>query len=170
MKVLLFLKKNKIHSYKNPSKLLIIRLNKVGDALVTTPLIHKIKVCTSSEIYVLADEKNHFVFENNPDIKKIIVLKRGITSLGKTKKLIDKIDIDLIIDSHWDVSTTVSFLLAKLTNRYIIGFEKENKKLYSKTITYKKRELHISQQILQLADFLNCKVYQHPELLSLIHI
>ena len=70
---------SKIALTKN-SKVLFIRLNKLGDALVTTPLIKLIKEHTGCHISILADAKNHVVlrvmefakvFNLNYDVEKI---------------------------------------------------------------------------------------------------
>ena len=52
-------------------KVLVIRLNRIGDALVTTPLIAQIKKQNKFLVDVLADEKNYFVFQNSPDVNKL---------------------------------------------------------------------------------------------------
>ena len=46
-------------------KILFVRLNRIGDALVTTHLMESIKKHTGCEIHVLADKKNFFIFEND---------------------------------------------------------------------------------------------------------
>ena len=40
------------------SKILFIRLNRIGDALVTTPLISAVKKSTKCKIHILSDKKN----------------------------------------------------------------------------------------------------------------
>ena len=63
------------------SKILFIRLNRIGDALVTTPLFSIIKKHTNCQIHLLADKKNHFVFNNNPSINIVNVFIKGIRGL-----------------------------------------------------------------------------------------
>ena len=46
------------------SKILFIRLNRIGDALITTPLLHVIKKNLNAKIYVLADKKNYVAFNH----------------------------------------------------------------------------------------------------------
>ena len=63
--------------FNSGSKILFIRLNRIGDALVVTPLLKLIKDNLRCEIHVLADKKNYFVFANNPSIDNIIVFNKG---------------------------------------------------------------------------------------------
>ena len=57
--------------FDSNSNLLFIRLNRLGDALVTTPLLHEIKNQLKCKVYVLADRKNHFIFKNNPSVDEV---------------------------------------------------------------------------------------------------
>lgn len=94
---------------KEETKILFIRLNRIGDALVSTPLIEFTKKKTGCIVYVLADKKNYFVFKNNPNIDEVIIFEKGIKSFFNLKKFIKQKEIDILVDLHDDVSTTVSF-------------------------------------------------------------
>ncbi len=116
------------------TKCLLIRLNRIGDALVTTPFISLLKRKNNCKIFILADRKNHFVFNNNPDIENVIVYEKGLKGFFKTIKIINSKKFDIVIDLHDDVSITVSFIIAKLNCKYKIGMEKSNSYVYSHTI------------------------------------
>lgn len=65
------------------SKILFIRLNRIGDALVTTPLLKLIRINTNHKISVLAAKSNHFIF-SNPDIcDEVIVFDKKKNGLFK---------------------------------------------------------------------------------------
>lgn len=119
--------------FTSDSKILFIRLNRIGDALVTTPLLHQIKKNIGCSIYVLADKKNHFVFNNCPDIDEVIVYekKAGIRTINK---FIRENNIETIVDLHDDVSTTVSFIVRFTITKYKLGLKKINEKLYTNTV------------------------------------
>lgn len=116
------------------SKILFIRLNRIGDALVTTPLLHLIKQNLNCKSYILADNKNHIVYDNNYDIDRIIIFNKGIKGFLEVIKYIKKEGIQTIVDLHDDVSTTVSFLIALSGVKNKFGLEKENKTIYTKTV------------------------------------
>ena len=160
--LLTFSKSRKIKSRQtksNYSKILFIRLNRIGDALVSTPLLHLVKKKLNSKIYLLADQKNHFVFKNNPDVDKIFVFKKGIKGIREILKLIEQERIDTIIDLHDDVSTTVSFLIAlsKVENKF--GLEKDNKIIYTKTVPrLDSQKTHIVTRLMELGKLFDLQV------------
>ena len=119
---------------KRINKILIIRLNRIGDALVTTPLIKLLKENLKCEIHLLADKKNHFVFTNNNDVDKLIVFHKGIKGFRDFLKLDKSENYDLLIDAHDDVSATVSFLvrLSGATNK--LALEKGNREIFTATV------------------------------------
>ncbi len=143
------------HFDKN-SKILFIRLNRIGDALVSTPLLHFIKQKINCKIYVLADLKNFFVFRNNPDIDEVIIFKKKLKGFTEFFKLIKSEKITTIVDLHDDVSTTVSFLVALSCAKNKLGLEKENKNIYTKTIPkLSPVNVHVVNRILELSKLFN---------------
>lgn len=119
---------------KEETKILFIRLNRIGDALVSTPLIELTKKKTGCIVYVLADKKNYFVFKNNPNIDDVIIFEKGIKNFFKLKKFIKQKEIDILVDLHDDVSTTVSFLIAVVECEYKLGLKKSNSEIYTHTV------------------------------------
>lgn len=137
-------------------KLLLVRLNRIGDALVSTPLLHLLKQNLNAKIYVLADKRNSIVFENNPDVDQVIVFQKGLKGIFEILKFIKHENIDTLVDLHDDVSTTVSLIIAlsKVQNKF--GLEKDNKKIYSKTIPrLDSKSVHIVDRILELVKLFN---------------
>ncbi len=130
-----FRPKSILEDYENKeTKILFIRLNRIGDALISTSLIHEIRKNIKSQIFLLADKKNFFVFKNNKDIDQLIIFQKGFRGIFNVLHFIKKNKINTIVDLHDDVSATVSFLVAfsKAANKF--SLEKESKKIYSKTI------------------------------------
>jgi len=150
--------KNQNPNINKGDRVLLIRLNRIGDALVTTPLIKTLNNYSSLIITVLASPSNSFVFENNPLINEVVVLAPGLKGFIRTVKKINKKNFKVIIDTHSDVSTTVSFLIAFLKAPNKIGFKKGTEKLYSRTIEQKdKSKFHIIERVLQLAEVFRIK-------------
>jgi ADP-heptose:LPS heptosyltransferase len=138
------------------SKILFIRLNRIGDALVTTPLLSAVKNKTGSNIHILADKKNHFVFENNPDIDKVFVFEKGFSGIKKFRKYLNSENYDVIVDLHDDVSTTVSFLVALSGVEFRIALRKANYKIFTDTIEkLDPTKFHVVDRLLVLTKLLN---------------
>lgn len=147
---------NSISSFDKNSKILFIRLNRIGDALVSTPLLHFVKQSLNCKIYVLADLKNYFVFKNNPDIDEVVIFKKGLKGFREFFKLIKTEKINTIVDLHDDVSTTVSFLIALSSVKNKFGLEKENKKFYTRTIPrLNPANVHVVNRVIQLSKLFN---------------
>ena len=59
-------------SLKEIKNILIIRTDRLGDAVVTTPLIKAIKECfPDKKLYVLCSKQNEIIFKQNPYIDEV---------------------------------------------------------------------------------------------------
>lgn len=166
LKILVFKSKNLNRSTKitltNQSNVLFIRLNRIGDALVSTPTISLIKRKSNSNVFVLADKKNHFVFRNNPFIDHIIVFEKGLKGFFKTLKLIKQNKIHVIVDLHDDISTTVSFLIALAKTGFKVGFHKNDIKIYTHTVIKPDTSTtHIIDRLLTLTTIFGIQKDEH---------
>ncbi len=147
------------NSFNSESKILFIRLNRIGDALVTTPLFDIVKKELNCSIYVLADRKNYFIFENNPSIKEVIIFDKSINGIFGLNKIIKARKIDTVVDLHDDVSTTVSFLIAIAKVRNKFGLKKSNSKIFTKTVErINSSKHHIIERTLQISSLFNLPV------------
>ncbi len=137
---------------KDFEKILFIRLNRIGDALVVTPLLHEIKKKLNSKIYLLADKNNFVAFNNNTDVDEILVFDKDIKGFLKVLKFIKTENIKTVVDLHVDISTTVSFLIALCKAKNKFALEKSNKKIYTKTVkTLDGSKYHIVDRILEIS-------------------
>jgi ADP-heptose:LPS heptosyltransferase len=164
LKLLLLFSKRRTSSQKPvvtaESKVLFIRLNRIGDALVTTPLLQQIKQKTSCSVFVLADKKNHFIFEHCPHVDEIVIYEKGLKGLQKVKSFIKKNKIDTIVDIHDDVSTSVSFIIYTAATKQIFGLKKKNEKLYTHTVSrLNSSNHHIIERTLELAKLFGLNPY-----------
>lgn len=138
---------------KKGDKVLCIRLNRIGDALVTTPFLNRLKISTGCEISVLADRHNHFVFRNNPDITEVIVYEKGADGTGKLLKKINQSGYKIVFDLHDDVSVTVSYILKKLKTESIAGLKRTNQQLFTHLIDKPDpKKIHVIERCLKLLD------------------
>lgn len=149
-------KKNDIPHLSPNSKVLFIRLNRIGDALVSTPLIKIVKKTFDCHVAVLADKKNHFVFANNPYIDEIIIFPKGIKGVLETKNKINSCNYDVLVDMHDDVSTTVSYLIALCRIKFKVGLKKGNDKLYTNLVErLDSSKYHVIDRALEIAKIFN---------------
>ncbi len=156
--LLLLMKQKKsetIPSFNSTSRVLFVRLNRIGDALVTTPLLTSFCTATGAEIDVLADEKNHFVFSNVSAVRRVKIFRKGLKDFREIIKDINASKYDAVVDLHDDISTTVSYLLAFIKAPHKIGFAKGNDNVY--TLTVKKPDatkVHIIDRMLAFSEVL----------------
>lgn len=145
-------------------KLLIIRLNRVGDALITTPLIKLVKQNTGASVYVLADAKNRFAFSNNPFIDEVIIYRKGFSGFRKLVKDINSKKLDLVIDSHDDVSFTVTMLVGMIKAPAKAALKKKNSAIFTHIIEKPDpRNTHVLLRVASIAGALGIK-YNPDEL------
>jgi len=141
------------------SSILFIRLNRIGDALVTTPLLYEVKNQLGCKVYVLADSKNYFIFENNPSIDETIIFNKGFSGIINVRRFIKKNNIDTIVDLHDDVSTTVSFITAVSGVKNKFGLKKSNEKLFTNTVErLDSSSTHVIDRMLEFSKLFNINV------------
>ena len=117
-------------------RILLVRLNKIGDALVTSPLIKAIKKNIECEIHVLADSKNHFIFRNNNNVDKTFVFSKSASDIKSLEKQIEQQNYKAVFDLHDDVSTTVTLLINSLKFPNKVAFDKKTSKIYTHIVPY----------------------------------
>ncbi|MDP4172996.1 MAG: glycosyltransferase family 9 protein, partial [Bacteroidota bacterium] len=163
LRLLLLLSKKKkrrsvVTEFDNKSKLLFIRLNRIGDALVTTPLLKQIKEELKCNITVLAAKSNQFIFSNNPSVDNVLIFNKGIGGIFEVLRNIKEEKYDAVIDLHDDVSTTVTYIMALCSAENKFGLKKGNEIVYTKTIEKLDSEkYHVVDRILQLGKLFSLK-------------
>lgn len=149
-------KKNTELIISSKDKILLIRLNRIGDALVTTHLIKNIKEHTGCEIHVLADRKNHFIFENDANVDRTLVFPKKLKEIKILQEEINNSEYHALFDLHDDVSTSASFFIGLLNVKNKVGYNKKSKKLFTHLVPYlDPTKHHIMERYLQFLNFLN---------------
>jgi len=138
LRLLLFFRKDSRNlspaHFTKDSKILFIRLYRIGDALISTPLLKEIKDKIGCKIYILASDSNYFIFKNNKIADEIIIYKKNPIEFIKLINKLDKIGFDAIVDLHDNVSFTVSCLIAWIKSPNKFGFKRDNFKLFTAAI------------------------------------
>lgn len=114
------------------SKVLFIRLNRIGDALISTAFIHAIKDSAGCTIHVYGDVKNRFIFDGHPDIDKVYAYRKKLSDFWQFRAICRREKYDAVVDLHDDVSTTVTYLVALSGAPYRIGLARpRNKQVFT---------------------------------------
>ena len=153
------------------SRLLFVRLNRIGDALISTALLKLVKEKYNCHITVLADQKNYFIFKNKKIVDEIFIYRKGFRGLRELIRTINAGKFDAVIDLHDDVSTTVSFIIAAVKINYKLGLRKSNSKIYTATVEKPDAETtHVIDRLRPLAAILgidtpntNMNVFYEPK-------
>ena len=100
-------------------KFLIIRFSSIGDIVLTTPVIRRLKQqVEGAEIHFLTKIQFHSILEENPYIDKVHTLDN---SLNKVIRELKKENIDYIIDLHKNIRT---FIVKNRLRRLSFAFNK----------------------------------------------
>jgi ADP-heptose:LPS heptosyltransferase len=108
---------NTINNKSSDKKALLVRgANGIGDMLLITPVIRKIKEkypYHNLTMYYIGEKNNQKILENNPFVDEII----NIDSSSKFRKFIqDSINYEFVYEPHYDLTshlTYIEFLLKK---------------------------------------------------------
>lgn len=107
------------------SKVLFIRLHRIGDALITTPLLKAVHDALGCEIHVLADRANGFIFEQLPFVRKVWLYEKQVSDFWRLPRALSKAGFDALVDTHDKDSTTVAFLLSLTRAPHKFGLDRE---------------------------------------------
>ena len=124
-------KKNPPDSILNIRKLLFLRQDKIGDALISTPLISIIKKnYPSITIDFLLSENNYFVLDNETLVNKRWIYKKQVSSILKLIRDIRKEEYDFVFDLMDNPSTTSTLLCLFSKTKWKVGLSKKNDYVY----------------------------------------
>lgn len=150
-------------------KILIIHTAFIGDIVLSTPLIKKIKQkYNNAEIYYLTTSIGKEIIKNNPMLKEIIVYDkngkdRGLKGAFKIIKNIKKYDFDIAIIPHRYLRSTLIAFLAGIKIR--IGYSNSEGKLFlTKKIEYLNSVHEVKRllKLVDLSDFKDDKIELYP--------
>src|ERR1700712_3084092 len=86
-------------------KILVIRFSSMGDIIYTTPVVRCLKKqLPGAEIHFLTKPAFKYIYDNNPYVNKILLLKPTLT---ETIKDIQAEKYDYLIDLHNNLRTSI---------------------------------------------------------------
>ena len=121
--------KKNVLSASSIRKVLVIRLDRIGDMVITTPIFRALKEkWPDVQVTVLTNPVNKNIVINNPFIDCILVYDRENMHKSLNSRLIFFRSIrekkfDLVIDPYLDYEFKTSFITRFVGNRFRLGFE-----------------------------------------------
>ena len=123
-------------SVANIKSILVMRLDRIGDMVTTTPIFRALKEkWPGVQVTVLANPVNKNVIINNPFIDCILVYDRENKHKSFNSRLtffrsIRERGFDLVIDPYLDYELKTSFIARFIGNRFRLGFEFAGKGIF----------------------------------------
>lgn len=133
-------------------KILLLRQDRLGDAIITTPLLVALQEkYPDAEMMMLLGENNKGIAPLLPIKCKTFIYKKNLFSdIGLLRSLRKK-KIDVLLDLQDNASATSSILTAAIGAIYSIGIEKENASSYNVLVSrLDQSKYHIARRIAEL--------------------
>lgn len=131
-------------------KILLLRQDRIGDLLVTTSFLKILhNAFPETQISILLSKRN-VVAQSciKPYCSEIFVLNKSPLKFLKLINQLKKRQFELVIDLLDNPSVTSSILVRLLRTKFSLGFEKENKNIYTHIVTLPdKSKVHIVERI-----------------------
>lgn len=134
-------------------KILIIKSGTIGDLLLITPIIRRLKTEKDAEIFLVTDEKHHESFSNNPYIDHFFPFNEKVFNL---KKILKKHSFNHLIDLQ---NSWKSWMLRKMVGENQLVFKNQSFKkwIYTKLKIDLLPKMHLVDQYFHLLDSINVK-------------
>ena len=149
-------------------KYLFVRQDRIGDVLVSTPLIHAMKDrYPHATVDFLLSSNNHFVLANEPLVRKRWIYKKTASSAVDILRNVRREQYDFVIDLMDNPSATSTVLCVLAGGKWNVGLSKENAYTYDISVPLlSRKETHIIDRLAMLLtvfgisrESLNLKVY-----------
>ncbi|MBI3788323.1 MAG: glycosyltransferase family 9 protein [Ignavibacteriales bacterium] len=133
----------------NNCKFLFVRQDRIGDVLISTPLIYALKShYPKATVDFLLSENNHFVLENEPLVRKRWIYKKNLRGAVEVLFSIRNEHYDFVIDLMDNPSTTSTVICALAHGKWNVGLSKENEYAYDIPVPLlSRKETHIIDRL-----------------------
>ncbi len=105
-------------------RILLVRVDRIGDALISTPTISKLReIYPAASIDILLGEKNAVVAPLLPDVDEQVILRRG-----RLKSTIGKLRLnhyDVVVNLHLNRSASASLISRLVRGRYLVTYPEQ---------------------------------------------
>lgn len=131
------------------NSILILRQDRIGDLLVSIPFIRNLRqTFPNTKIYLLLSKRNSVASAcvQNYINNYFVISKNLLFAISLVIKLRKK--FDLVIDPFDNASVTSSILVRLLKPKFSLGFDKENRTIYSHIVKLPdKGKVHIVERL-----------------------
>lgn len=136
----------------NTCKVLFIRQDRIGDVLISTPLLSLLKKhYPRIQLDILLGRNNYSVLEHEPMIHRRWLYKKALWEIIRLIKELRGERYDFIVDLTDNASTTSTIFCLLGHAKWNIGIQKENSFAYDVSVPMlSRRDIHIVERIAQL--------------------
>lgn len=136
----------------NTCKFLFVRQDRIGDLLVSTPLLYALNNrYPRAAIDMLLSSNNVFVLENTPFIRRRWIYRKQVKSIVGLIRDVRKEKYDFVIDLMDNPSATTTALSLCAGGKWNVGLAKQNEYAYDIVIPLRSRkDIHIIERIAEL--------------------
>ncbi|HDL6318330.1 TPA: glycosyltransferase family 9 protein, partial [Mannheimia haemolytica] len=142
-----------------PNKILFLRHDgKIGDYVVSSFVFREIKKQSpQTQIGVVCSQKNRYLFENNPYIDKLYLVKtKSIPDYIRGGKQLAKEQYDVVIDPTVTLRNRDLLFLRTISAKHYVGYQKQKYRLFDLNVEDRKQHFsEIYQDALALIGFEN---------------
>ncbi len=133
-------------------KYLFVRQDRIGDVLVSTPLLHALKSrYPHATVDFLLSSNNHFVLANEPLVRKRWIYQKNLSSGWDVLRSIRQEHYDFVIDLMDNPSATSTVFCAFAGGAWNVGLSKENAYTYDVVVPLlSRKEVHIIDRLAML--------------------
>lgn len=135
---------------KPDARILLLRQDRIGDVLVSTPIIAAIRTRYPDATIgmVLSTNNTAVAYTVQPYIDRIHVFRKSIVDLVRLRRELGRSAYDVVIDLMDNSSSTSSLLIQGSCAPIAIGVDKENRRVYSHVVPLADRTVvHIVERI-----------------------
>lgn len=141
-------------SKESTRRVLVIALNRIGDAVVSIPTFRAIKESIPhSQLTVFVASYVKEILERIPDIDSIITHDKGLSFLKKVKMMreLSGQRFDLAVDLTCDYTLASAFLTCLSGAKYKVGYNIHRRAfLLNKPVKYERKPVHVIDEILNI--------------------
>jgi ADP-heptose:LPS heptosyltransferase len=133
----------------NSCTFLFVRQDRIGDVLVSTPLIHALKKhYPGATVDFLLSNNNHFVLEHEPLVRNRWIYRKNPQGAIETLITIRRQHYDFVIDLMDNPSTTSTVICLCSGGKWAVGLSKENAYAYDIAVPLlSRKETHIVDRL-----------------------
>ncbi|HLP27856.1 MAG TPA: glycosyltransferase family 9 protein [Candidatus Didemnitutus sp.] len=138
---------------EDPVRILVLRQDRIGDVLVSVPVIRALRERFSAATIDMVMSQNNIAVLDAvaPFINDVIVHHKGLPGLLRTQKELRSRRYDVVIDLMDNASSTSALLIRSSRARYAVGIDKENRGVYTHVVPLADRaSVHIVDRIARL--------------------